>query len=104
MAGWVLTSAASSSATSVGRTESLDFRASAQRGALGHIWISAPCLSVVRNLGASGSGMYEMRHLIQLENNAKFHEDFRGAYAVYQKLSIPLAKPEFPDKLRSGHE
>ena len=48
--------------------------------------------------------MYEMRHLIQLENNAKFHEDFRGAYAVYQKLSIPLAKPEFPDKLRSGHE
>ena len=104
MAGWVLTSAASSSATSVSRTESLDFRASSQKGPLGHIQISAPCHSVVRNLGASGPGMYEMRHLIQLENNAKIHEDFRGAYAVYQKLSIPLAKPEFPDKLRSGHE
>ena len=73
-------------------------------GALGHIWISAPCSNVVRNLGASESRMYEMRHLIQLENNKKIHEDFRGAYAVYQKLSMPLAKPEFPDKLRSGHE
>ena len=101
MAGWVLTSAASSSATSVSRTESLDFRASAQRAPLGHIQISAPCHSVVRNLGASGSGMYEMRHLIQLENNAKIHEDFRGCAP---KAIATIAKREFPDKLRSGHE